>query len=47
MMKLLEKALQAVRGLSEDEQDDIARTILALVGGGGEEVRAVWAKYGL
>ena len=75
MTKLLEKALKAVRGLSENEQDEIARTILALVsdddepvpltddervaiarskgeGARGEfatdeEVRAVWAKYGL
>jgi hypothetical protein len=75
MTKLLEKALEAVRGLSEDEQDEIARTILALVGDNDEpvpltdderaaiarskaeaaqgefatdeEVRAVWAKYGL
>ena len=75
MTKLLEKALEAVRGLSEDEQNEIARTILALVGDDDEpvpltdderaviarskaeaargefatdeEVRAVWAKYGL
>lgn len=75
MTKLLEKALEAVRGLSENEQDEIARTILALVGDDDEpgsltdderaaiarskakaargefatdeEVRAVWAKYGL
>ena len=75
MTKLLEKALEAVRGLPEGEQDEIARTILALVGDGDEpvpltdderaaiarskaeaargefatdeEVRAVWAKYGL
>jgi hypothetical protein len=73
--KLLEKALEAVRGLSDGEQDEIARMILALVGNDGapvpltederaaiarskteatrgefatdEEVRAVWAKYGL
>jgi len=32
MTKLLEKALEAVRQLSADEQDEIARTILALVG---------------
>jgi hypothetical protein len=32
MTKLLEKALEAVRGLSSDEQDEIARAILALVG---------------
>ncbi|HEY1244188.1 MAG TPA: hypothetical protein VGF29_05085 [Hyphomicrobiaceae bacterium] len=75
MTKLLEKALEAVRGLSEDEQDEIARTILALVGDDhepvsltddervaiarskgeaargafatDEDVRALWAKYGL
>ena len=38
MTRLLEKALDAVRGLSEDEQDEIARTILALVGGDDEPV---------
>jgi hypothetical protein len=32
MTRLLEKALEAVRRLSADEQDEIARTILALVG---------------
>jgi predicted transcriptional regulator len=76
MTKLLAKALEAVRQLSPEEQDDIARTILALVGGddgesvplttderaaiarstaeaargefaSDEDVRAVWAKYGL
>jgi hypothetical protein len=75
MTKLLDRAFDAVRGLSVDEQDEIARTILALVGDDGEpipltdderaaiarskaeaargefasdeEVRAVWAKYGL
>jgi hypothetical protein len=75
MTRLLEKALDAVRGLSEDEQDEIARTILVLVGGDDEpvpltdeeraaiarskaeaargefatdeDVRAVWARYGL
>jgi hypothetical protein len=38
MTKLLEKALETVRGLSEDEQDEIARTILALVGDDREPV---------
>jgi hypothetical protein len=76
MTKLLAKALDAVRQLSAEEQDEIARTILALVGSddgetvpltvderaaiarskaesargefaSDEEVRAVWAKYGL
>jgi predicted transcriptional regulator len=76
MTKLLAKALDAIRQLSPEEQDDIARTILALVGSADgdpvpltaderaaiarskaeaargefasdEEVRAVWAKYGL
>lgn len=37
MTKLLEQALEAVRGLSEDDQDEIARTILALVGGDGDK----------
>jgi hypothetical protein len=36
MTRLLEKALEAVRGLSEGEQDEIARTILSLVGGDDE-----------
>jgi hypothetical protein len=76
MTKLLARALDAVRQLPADEQDEIARTILALVGtdegkpvsltaderaaiarsraeaargefASDEEVRAVWAKYGL
>jgi hypothetical protein len=76
MTKLLAKAVEAVRQLPADEQDEIARTILALVGSdegepvpltadervaiarskaeaargefaSDEEVRAVWAKYGL
>jgi hypothetical protein len=76
MTELLAKALEAVRHLPADEQDEIARTILALVGSddeepmpltgderaavarskaeaargefaSDEEVRAVWAKYGL
>lgn len=75
MTKLLEKALEAVRELSDDDQDEIARTILALVGDDhelvtltdeeqtaiarskgeaargefatDEDVRALWAKYGL
>jgi hypothetical protein len=32
MTKLLARALDAVRQLPADEQDEIARTILALVG---------------
>jgi hypothetical protein len=32
MTRLLEKAVEAVRRLSADEQDEIARTILALLG---------------
>jgi hypothetical protein len=77
MTKLLEHALDAVRRLPADEQDEIARTILALTGAtvdgepvpltpderaaiarskaaaargefaSEEQVRAVWAKYGL
>jgi predicted transcriptional regulator len=76
MTKLLAKALEAIRQLPPEEQDDIARTILALVGSdeegpvaltaderaaiarskaeaargefaSDEDVRAVWAKYGL
>jgi predicted transcriptional regulator len=41
MTKLLEKALEAVRRLSPEEQDEIARTLLQLVGddaGGPEAV---------
>lgn len=33
MTKLLEDALDAVRQLPADEQDEIARTVLALAGG--------------
>jgi len=33
MTKLLEKALEAVRQLPTDGQDEIARTMLALAGG--------------
>lgn len=77
MTKLLEHALEAVRQLPADEQDEIARTMLALAGAkldgepvpltpdereaiarskaaaargafaSEEQVRAVWAKYGL
>jgi len=77
MTKLLEDALEAVRQLPADEQDEIARAMLALAGGSvdgvpvpltpderaaiarskaaaargefasEEQVRAVWAKYGL
>lgn len=36
MTKLLEKALEAVRALPADVQDDIARTMLALAGNEGE-----------
>lgn len=36
MTKLLEKALEAVRRLSTDEQDEIARALLQLVGDAGE-----------
>jgi hypothetical protein len=36
MTKLLEKALQAVRRLPADSQDEIARAMLTLAGGEGE-----------
>ena len=36
MIKLLEKALEAVRRLPPDNQDEIARAMLALAGDGGE-----------
>ena len=36
MTKLLDKALEAVRRLSPSEQDEIARTLLQLVGEAGE-----------
>jgi hypothetical protein len=36
MTKLLEQALEAVRRLPPDAQDDIARTMLQLAAGGGE-----------
>lgn len=36
MTKLLEKALQAVRQLPADSQDEIARAMLALTGNAGE-----------
>jgi hypothetical protein len=36
MTKLLEKALEAVRRLAPEEQDEIARTLLQLVGDAGE-----------
>lgn len=36
MTKLLEKALEAVRQLPPDTQDEIARTMLDLAGNGGE-----------
>lgn len=38
MMKLLEKALEVVRQLSDDGQDEIARAMLALAGGSAEGV---------
>ena len=41
MTKLLEKALEAVRRLSPEEQDEVARAILALAAGDeemGEEI---------
>jgi hypothetical protein len=36
MTKLLEKALEAMRQLSPEEQDEIARAVLQLVGDAGE-----------
>jgi hypothetical protein len=36
MTKLLEQAIEVVRRLPADSQDDIARTILRLAGGGLE-----------
>ncbi|MBR0783169.1 hypothetical protein JQ635_17250 [Bradyrhizobium iriomotense] len=36
MTELLEKALQAVRQLPADSQDEIARAMLALIGNVGE-----------
>jgi hypothetical protein len=36
MTKLLEKALEAVRQLPPDSQDEIARAMLTLAGDGGE-----------
>jgi len=36
MTKLLEKALETVRQLSPDSQDEIARAMLTLAGGEGE-----------
>ena len=36
MTKLLEKALEAVRQLPPDSQDEIARAMLTLAGGEGE-----------
>jgi len=38
MTKLLEKALEAVRILPPDVQDDIARIVLELAGGDGTKV---------
>jgi hypothetical protein len=36
MTKLLDQALEAARGLPPDDQDDIARMILTLVGTAGD-----------
>ena len=36
MTKLLDQALEAVRGLPSEGQDEIARTMLRLAAGGGE-----------
>lgn len=36
MTKLLDRALEAVRGLPPDAQDDIAQIVLRLVGAGDE-----------
>lgn len=36
MTKLLEKAVEAVRRLPPDNQDEIARAMLALAGGNGD-----------
>lgn len=36
MTKLLDRALEAVRGLPPDAQDDIAQVVLRLVGAGDE-----------
>ncbi len=36
MTKLLDKAIEAVRGLTPEEQDDIARMILAMAEGDDE-----------
>jgi hypothetical protein len=36
MTKLLERALEAVRRLSPDSQDEIARAMLSLIGNEGE-----------
>lgn len=76
MTKLLERAIEAARKLTPEEQDDIARAILELAGSddlepvsltdaereaisrskaaaargeyaSDEQVRKVWAKYGL
>jgi hypothetical protein len=41
MTKLLEQALEAVRILSPDEQDDIARVILQLAGNEGAKPAAL------
>jgi hypothetical protein len=38
MTKLLEQALEAVRGLPPDAQDDIARVVLQLAGSDDSEI---------
>lgn len=38
MTRLLEMAVEAARQLTPDEQDELARTIMEIVGGAGEEV---------
>lgn len=39
MTRLLELAIEAVRHLSDEEQDQIARMILDIVGGAEEDVQ--------
>jgi hypothetical protein len=38
MTQLLELAVEAARQLSPEEQDDLARTIMEIVGGANQEV---------
>jgi hypothetical protein len=50
MTKLLDEAVEAVRRLPSDDQDDIARSKAAAKRGefaSEDQVRAVWAKHGL